>query len=116
MIEATRIVPVIFTEQELVALREDLANKTIELRQKEDHKKSVVSQLKAETDLLTAQTKLAADKIQAKCELRSVKCHVLFDWDAGTKQVVRIDTGEVVEKSNITDEERQQNLPLKETT
>jgi len=106
--KTTRVLAVKFTPEEMQNLHEELANKTIELRQKEEAKKAAVSSMKSELDALQSQTKSLADKIRAKEEYRPVDCHIRFHWKEGQKQTVRLDTGECVDINKISDDERQQ--------
>lgn len=44
-------------------------------------------------------------------EYRETDCNVMFDWVLGTKEIFRLDTGEMVESSKIQTWERQEELP-----
>jgi len=45
-------------------------------------------------------------------EFRTVHCEVTYDFKAGKKTFVRLDTAEIVKVEEITDEERQRELPI----
>lgn len=45
-------------------------------------------------------------------ERRQVECRLMFYWERGQVEIVRIDTGEVVDARAITAEERQQKMPF----
>ena len=58
----------------------ELAQKTGELRTKEENKKSAMSQLKSEIDALSARTNELSLKIVSGKENKNVKCELFYDY------------------------------------
>ena len=105
--EIRKMLEVEYTPAEMSEMGLELARKTAELRTKEDNKKSVTSQLKSEIDNLTAGTNDLSNKINTGSEYRNVKCELEYDYEKGTKRIIRLDTAVVVYEGPIPDEERQ---------
>lgn len=100
----------LFTKDELDQMKTRLSVVTAELRDKEEEKKSVMSQLKSEIDHMVMETKTLSNKINSGYEHRQVKCEVNTNWETGLMEVVRTDTGELVESYPIPNEMRQRDL------
>lgn len=102
-----------FTEKETLGLARTLAEKNNELTQAEEEKKSVTSQLKARIDGISARVTEISTKITTGYEYRPTKCTVKYHTPrAGMKSLIRDDTGEVFETADMTDAEKQGELPL----
>lgn len=105
--EIKKMLEVEFTPEEISQMGIDLAHKTGELRTAEDHKKSVVSQLKAGIDTLIAETNELSNKINSGHEYRNVKCEVEYDYSKNYKTIIRLDNAVVIYEGEIPDDERQ---------
>ena len=65
------------------------------------------TQAKAEIAELDASIQKNSSLVNNEKEFRNVTCEIQFDWRAGTKTFVRVDTGEVVRTCSISEDERQ---------
>lgn len=72
--------------------------------QKEKHK--------AATGRLDAEAQKLAGLIRQGYELRDAECQVVYDYDAGLVNTVRLDTGEVVKFREMTESEKGKGRPL----
>lgn len=48
--------------------------------------------------------------LSAGREFRDMECPIVYDWKAGTRMILHPETGEIIEKRGVTNEERQMNL------
>ena len=82
-----------FTRDELLDLASELANKTQEMRQLEEQKKSVMSEYSSKTAIAREQVLLLSDKVSSGYEIRDVECEVLYHTPIeGMKTIIRTDT------------------------
>lgn len=102
----------VFTEDEKKSMGNDLAEKFSRHDEAEARLKSVSTQIKSEIATIDAQMSSIAEKMRSGYEYRDVECWIECLYDSGVIQIVRKDTGEVVEERPMTAEERQQKLPL----
>lgn len=83
-----------FDSSELIELSRELANKTQEMRQLEEQRKSVVSEYTSKTNIAREQVLLLSDKVSSGYEIRDVECLVTFhEPTEGLKTIIRNDTG-----------------------
>ncbi len=88
---------------------EDMETVEAEKKRQTDHFKDRIAGLQAKADTLR-------HKVSTGQEWRDVECVVTFGVPmADRKTITRIDTGEVVETTWMTEAEKQLNLPLDET-
>ena len=64
-------------------------------------------QFKANISKLEATVELQASLVRSGKELRPVKCHWEFDFDSNKKNLLREDTGEIIQELEIEEHERQ---------
>lgn len=108
----TRTLPVRLTEDELIARGDALARQHQVVRDEELVQKGEREAMKQRlADLESEQARLARI-VRDKAEPRPVECRVVFDYAGNAVQVVREDTGEVIEARAMTDRERQIGLPM----
>ena len=101
------------TDEEKIEAGRELAETTNELEEIQDDKSQVVSEFKARTTAAEAKIALLGNKLRSGYEIRDVKCDIRFDWPKeGQKQTIRLDTNEVVYTHDMTEEEKQMQLPL----
>lgn len=105
-----------FTSDELNEKTETLARKLEDKENKEDAKKEIASQYKAEIDALSNEIKLLATHLRNKYEFRSVKCEVKRDFEKGIVKIYRTDTAELIKERAMTGTERQAELDLESIT
>ena len=102
-----------FTEKELKDLARELARENTAMAESEEEKKSVVASF---TERI-ADAKMKISKLSRYInngyDYRNIECAVVMNSPrAGVKEVVRIDTGEIVKTINMTDTEKQESLPF----
>jgi hypothetical protein len=104
-----------FTDEEKLSMAKESAeiNKSIALL--EDDKKSAMSSFKSQIDEKEARRMRLSNCISDGTEFRDIDCEIKYNSPSdGVKQVVRKDTGEVVEAEPMTQQELQEELEFKE--
>lgn len=116
--KVTRILPCELSERELQERSDELANEVAKLREVEAEKREVMREfgdrIKAHDLVIDSLSKIVRDRSEEK----EVPCLVV--WNApkrGMKQIIRLDTNEVVDELDMTDNDKQraadeQQLPL----
>lgn len=95
----------VLSNEELHTMGAQLAGKTQRLAELENEKKAVMSEYKAQTDLLKSELALVSMKINNGYEMRNVACEVTYHSpNSGDKTVTRTDTGEHWFETMTTDE------------
>lgn len=105
----------VFTNEDMLALAQDMARALDEQHTAEDELKSVGTQIKSKIALASAAANSASSKIRAGSEHRNVECEITKNFTAGLVTTRRLDTGEITDTRLMTTEERQAELPLSET-
>lgn len=101
------LLPVQFTDGELQAIGLQLAATHQRIGELTVQKKESADAYKTKIDGATSEAgRLATNRINGY-ESRYVECEVTYDFDKGTKQTVRLDSGEVVGEEPMKDEEKQ---------
>lgn len=108
----TRNLPCRLTEDELRQRGDALAEVVQELHAEEQRQADVKAQMKARVTELEAKQTRFAITISRKEEYRDIECDVFGDPERGVVELVRRDSGEVVETRPMTEDERQRALPL----
>jgi hypothetical protein len=104
--EETRELPVKLTNGELLQRGESLAIAELTASRLGEARARITADIKAQSE---QRARLAA-VIEAGCEARPVRCVWRPDFELGHLELVRGDTGEVVEQAPLTAQDRQ--LPL----
>lgn len=114
-----RTLRVDLTDKERVAMSTDLVRAIQARDEAEEEKGEVMAQYKADIERHAAQVSKVARVLANGFEMREVECRVTpLEGDEAAKYpdpqivVVRTDTNEVVQVRAMTEEERQQALPL----
>ncbi len=110
--EVRKWLDVDYTPEQISDMGMELAQKTGELRTKEEHKKSAMSQLKSEIDALSARTNELSLKVVSGKENKNVKCEVMVDYVTNKKSITRLDTMKVIFYEDIPDDEKQMEMDL----
>ena len=106
-----------FTDKELLELGKKMAESTTLLAQQETEAKAIANQLKAKCNATAARISEASSKITAGYEFRAIRCITKYDTPkTGQKTVIRTDTGETVEVTEMSLQEMQLPLPLEPGT
>ena len=90
-----------FNREELGKIATDLSQKVQELHEKEDRKKDVASQIKAEIDAVNSELNRLANCHRNGLEYRNIKCELSFDFEASKRTYTRKDTGEVIKEEEL---------------
>lgn len=100
-----------FTQDELQEKGQELSGAVIEFGQIEAAKKAKVDEFKIHLDGIEGRIHRLSKEIRAKCVETSTPCIVRFHVPrTAFKQVVRLDTGELVREEQMTPQECQENL------
>lgn len=97
----------IFTETEQKDIATEMAQKVVTLQQAEDDLKAIKSDYKSQIDGIQAGINSAATKMTSGYEMRSVKCQVVPNYPKKVWEYIRVDTGEMVKKKNMTSNDLQ---------
>lgn len=108
-----KLQPVKLTPEEIVAHGDSLAKANIDIEQVEKELANVKKQYASQVAALEASIASHSMFITTKEEWRDTECQWRFDFDAGTKQLVRLDTHEILESEiKVTDNDRQKMLKI----
>lgn len=105
-----RVLPVQFTEEEILSFKNALAFHTAELLKAEKEKKNEVKIHNLNIKDCKDSIADLSEKIESGFEEKSVSCRVKFDHAREMVFIIRTDTDEVVEERPMTEEERQLEL------
>ena len=106
-----------FTPDELAELGAKLADQYDEHRNIEEELNAVKADFKERTLCAEREIGRLSRLIKARFDMRGIECR--YEWnkpDSGVVQIVRIDTGELVQERPMSDDERQEELPLEAPT
>jgi hypothetical protein len=110
----TQSLPCPLTPSELLE-RADLASHVLQQRDEaEQRMKADASQHKANIQEKEAELRRLTEEIRQRRTFRPVDCERIFDYSAGTVRDVRSDTGEELNRRDLTNDERQRHLDLEE--
>ena len=105
-----RELPVMLSQEELVAKGDEVAKlhrKASELRIK---KKQMTDEISGEIKGCEGAISVLVGHIRTRTENREIRCEERAQWDAGIANTVRIDTDEIISKRALLPEERQKVL------
>jgi hypothetical protein len=108
----TRTLRCRLTERELLERGHRLASLHAEISSLEDARRSSASEYKSQIDLAEAQLSAIAREVRSGAQERQVEVRREKDFDRNVEEVIRLDTGEVVETRALTPQERQGELHL----
>lgn len=110
----TRDLPVKLTQDELAGVAKDIGRLNRERVKMEGEAKASAAQWKDRISGLDAQIADLADLADSGQRALPVACEERHDYRRGEVQVVRLDTGELLEARPMTPAERQATLPLEQ--
>jgi hypothetical protein len=94
-------------------LSEKLVRMLLETEEAEESRSEFMTDWKARMESLTKLVKRYTNMLAKGYEYRDIDCRVMYNTPhSGWKTLFRPDTGEVVREEQMTDDERQENLPL----
>lgn len=106
-----------FSQREIVELGDQLARETATVSELEKRKSAVAAELGAEIKKAHTNAQDLAQKIIQGFELRDVECLSVMDEPRpGWKQVIRIDTNQLVREEQMSREELQGSFGFREPT
>lgn len=108
-----RTLPVRLTEDELLALGEETGKILEQINATEESHAEAKAHMKTELLELSKKRNVLARKLARREEDRSVEVTIVATRD-GMVEVIRNDTGEVIERRSMTDHDRQRILELRE--
>lgn len=111
-----RSLPVRLFEEELLKKGTELAQTVQDIATEEDRQTDIKAQMKARLAELEGRRTNLAITISRREEHRDVEVDIFFDFQRGVVEDVRRDTGEAVSRRVMSESERQQHLPIAETT
>lgn len=110
--KVTKNLPCKLTEAELKEFGRKLAVKCEDIAAEESRQKDQKSEMKARLDGMESERSIFALVVRRQEEQRDVEVEELFDYEAGKVIQTRLDTGEEIRVRPMTNEERQQPLPV----
>ncbi len=108
----TRNLPCRLTDVELKDFGRRLAVKCEDIAAEESRQKDQKSEMKARLDGMESERATLAIVVRRQEEQRDVECEETFDYELGKVTVTRTDTGEEIRVRPMSNEERQQPLPV----
>jgi hypothetical protein len=106
----TRMLPVRLNEEELLTKASLLSTKVHELAIEEDDQKDAKAAMKKRLDDLNREITDVARIVREKVEPRPVEVHESKNYARRIVEIVRVDTGEVVDSRPMTEQERNVDL------
>lgn len=100
------------TDEELLTHSKELAKVSQDKEAVERRKKEVADDFKAQVTKLEAEISILSRTIGNGYEYRDVECYWVYDWPRGKKSLMRTDTSEIVQSTNIEEHEKQNRLNL----
>ena len=107
-----RWLPVPLTTEEFEAKAAELAQINLEMSDIRDAKKAAVADFNARIEERVAKVGVLAAIVDKRTEIREVDCVERVDIDRKLVDIIRADTGEVVDHRGITQRDIQQALPM----
>lgn len=95
---------------EILKYSKELSECISQNAREEDSLNSFKAQAKAKIEELQGRINLLSEKIKSEKEYRTVNTETRYDFETGKKTRVRMDTFAIVDTSDITDQERQQEM------
>lgn len=108
----TKNLPCKLTEVELKEFGRKLAVKCEDIAAEESRQKDQKSEMKARLDGMESERATLAIVVRRQEEQRDVEVEEFYDYAAGKVTQTRLDTGEKIRVRPMTNEERQQPLPV----
>jgi len=99
------------TDEEVLAYSRSVASKLGEKDREDKHKKRAAKEFDSRIANLESEVVDLIEKVNTGEEMREVECEWRYEWTSNTKVLVRLDTGEEIDKRPIEADERQATLP-----
>lgn len=108
--KTTRVLTCNLGNDELLEIAETLSDTLGIISGLENEKSSSSSRLNASIKVKKEAADNLAKLIKSKVENREVECQFVVNWNENKKDLVRLDTNEIIESNALTQEERQLEL------
>jgi hypothetical protein len=108
--KTTRKLPVFLTDAELIQRGADLSSNMKKMKVMEDERVTENDKRKSDIKLVKEIVDKLVATIAERTEERDVQCDQIPYYASGMVEIVRCDTGEVIDKRPMTDSERQETL------
>jgi hypothetical protein len=105
-----RELPVELNDEEVMAKAKELAKLQQDKQAQEEQAKSAAATFKDRIASAVARISILSRDISNGYEYREVDCQWRYDWKAGRKSLIRLDTTAIVRTEEITASERQGHL------
>ncbi len=102
----TRLLRCQLTDVELLAAGQKLAEMLDAYRQSVKTQESVTKELKAKSTTIEAAIEEMQILVRNKSEIRKIPCVNVLDYTAVTSTTTRTDTGEIIDKHRMTEDEQ----------
>lgn len=112
----TLMLPVQLTDEERLELAKALTDRLAKLKELEEERKREAQRLKFDMDAEETQVDYLAKCVSTGEEEREVECEVVYNLPVrGMKQVIRLDTMDVVDEKEMTDQDKRRAADLLQT-
>lgn len=102
------------TEEEKRELAEQMAEDQAKLKSLEDEKKAVASDYKSRIEQVQGSININSSTYLQGWEMRETSCSEVMDYTKAEVSIVRLDTGEVIKRRGMTQDELTLSLPIEE--
>jgi len=105
-----RNLPVKLTVDEQLEVAHKMSDALRSIKDLKADKEAIGKSYTSKINIAEGEAWALREKFERGFEDRQVQCHIDYDWAEGTKTIIRVDTGEVVEVLEIPEKERQMSL------
>lgn len=105
--EVTEYLPCILSDNELIVRSKELAKANEDLSTVEDRKKDMMADFTAQQKKIEANINVLSRTVSQGKEYRNVKCKLVLDFTIGKKEIIRLDTFEIIRTEQLSQSDRQ---------
>lgn len=110
-----RMLPVALSDADILEMSDNLGKKLLELEEAETERKTLANAAKMKCDALASEVSNLGKCVREKSEERPVDCEWTYHQPRpGMKQLVRLDTAEVIDERDMSDKDKQRAADLKQ--
>lgn len=115
MEKVERMLPVVLTDADILDMSESLGKKLLELKEAETERKALANAAKMKCDALASEVSNLGKCVREKLEERPVECEWTYHQPRpGMKQLIRLDTAEIIDERDMSDKDKQRAADLKQ--
>ena len=108
--EVTEYLPCILSDNELIVRSKELAKANEDLSTVEDRKKDMMADFTAQQKKIEANINVLSRTVSQGKEYRNVKCKLVLDYTIGKKELIRLDTFEIIRTEQLSQSDRQSEI------